>query len=120
MDSVDTARIRRRMDRNRIERLVGDLVPHAQAVLVDWSRDLVAEDGTGVSAYRHAWTRKEFFLTDDGRLFHYDEHRRIVEDGDSVETVRRVLPSRRDWLLLGGYAPGDLLGEPLLDEELAN
>ncbi len=120
MKPIDTARIRRRMDRNRIERLVRDWMPHAQAVLIDWTGDTVAEDGTALSGYHHAWTREEFFLTDDGRHFHYDEHRHLVEGGDPVETMRRILPSRREWILLGGYAPGDLLGEPLRDEELAN
>lgn len=108
------------MDRDRVERLLGDLMPYAQKLLVDWSWDLVADDGTAVSAYRHAWTRKEFFLTDDGRLFRWDEHNRVVEGGDPVATMRRVMPTLRDWISLGGYAAGDLLGPPLPDEELAN
>ena len=120
MKPVDTAHIRRRMDRDRINRLLGDLMPHAQKLFIDWSWDLVADDGTPISAYHHAWTRKEFFLADDGRLFHWDEEHRIVEGGHSAETMHRALPTLREWLMLGGYGAGDLLGETLRDEELAN
>lgn len=118
MKPVDTAHIRRRMDRDRVERLLDDLLPYAQKLLMDWCGDRVAEDGTPVGGYRHAWTRKDFLLTDDGR-FHYDEHHRIVEGGHSAAAMRSALPTLREWLALDGYAAGDLL-EPLDDREFAN
>lgn len=80
--------------------------------------DLTAEDGTTVGVYKHAWTRERLLLADDGRLFHREDDR-VVEGGDPDEAMRRFLPSPRAWLTVGGYAPGDLLGPPLPDEELA-
>lgn len=55
---------------------------------------------------------------DDGRVYRYDERRLVVSDS-SAEEVPATLPSRREWLLLGGYGAGDLMGEPSTGEDLA-
>lgn len=59
-------------------------------------------------------------VSEDGRRFcHGDGGIVEREPGRDDDDLRRALPSRRDWLLLGGYGPGDLLGDPIQDEDLA-
>lgn len=116
MEPVDRPAIHRRMEPARVVRLVGALMPYAQAMLVDWQYDQAVEDGTIVGTYRHAWTREYFHLTDDGRLFEeVDGH--LIESGSAEETVRRIAPMARHWLDLGGYGPGDILGPSIPDDE---
>jgi hypothetical protein len=92
--------------------------PYAQRLLFDWRYELTADDGTSVECFVHAWTRETLMVSADGRRFdHRDDG--IVECDPGSHDLRRALPSRRDWLLLGGYGPGDLLGDPVLDEDLA-
>ncbi len=97
---------------------ISDLVPYAQRLLFDWRYELTADDGTSVGCFVNAWTRETLMVSSDGRRF---DHRDggIVECDPGNDALPRALPSRRDWLLLGGYGPGDLLGEPVPDEDLA-
>ena len=73
-------------------------------------RDLEADDGTRIGRYTNAWTRKSLLVADDGRVFRYGE-KGIAEHDAPENAVRAALPSRRDWLELGGYGPGGLLDE---------
>jgi len=97
---------------------ISDLVPYAQQLLFDWHYELTADDGTLVGCFVNAWTRETLMVSADGRRFdHRDDG--IVECDSGNDDLRCALPSRRDWLLLGGHGPGDLLGDPVPDEDLA-
>lgn len=92
-------------------------MPHAQQLLFDWRDEPSADDGTPVGCFVNAWTRETLMVSADGR--HFGHRDGGIVECDAGNDLRCALPSRRDWLLLGGYGPGDLLGDPVPDEDLA-
>lgn len=97
---------------------ISDLMPYAQLLLFDWRCELTADDGTPVGCFVNAWTRETLMVSADGRRFGHRDGG-IVKCDPGDDDLRRALPSRGDWLLLGGYGPGDLLGDPGPPEGLA-
>lgn len=85
------------------------LMPHGQTLLFDWQVDQRAPDGTDVGCFHNAFTRRKLFVARDGRVF-VRTRGLLAPSPDPSATVRAALPTLRDWVWLGGYAAGDLLG----------
>ncbi len=68
-----------------------------------WMHELLLTDGTRVHSYKHCDTRNYLHLGEDGRAFHCTE-RGLYKESDLELDIWSVLPSRHQWLELGGYA----------------
>ncbi len=99
--------------------VLSPLMPFGQTLLFDWHYDRQGADGSPVGCFHNAFTRKKLFVSPDGRVFRRAEGGVLVEAEDSTAVVRAALPSVRDWLWVGGYAAGDLLGPPSREEDFA-
>lgn len=99
-------------------KVLSEVMPYAQTLLLDWRYDLEAADGTTVGCFSHAWTRRTLMVSADARIFDWIEER-VVESQRPACTIRAALPSQKEWLFLGGYEPGGALDGPSADDDLA-
>lgn len=84
-----------------LEEILGG--PHIGPFMYMYATELL--DGTRIHAYKHSWTRRYLFLSEDGRSFEYlegadtDKYR----ESDLADVLPVVLPRRSEWLRDGGY-----------------
>lgn len=108
------------VDQQRRLEAISDLMPYTQTLLFHWRGDVAASDGTLVGRFVNAWTRKAILVSRDGGGFAWHDGQIVADAAACAVDLLAALPSQRDWLLLGGYDPGDLLGEPVAPWDLAS
>lgn len=108
------------LDQQRRLQAISDLMPYTHTLLFDWRGDVAASDGTLVGRFVNAWTREAILVSADGRGFGRHDGRIVADAAAFAVDLLAALPSRRDWLSLGGYDPGDLLGESVVPWDLAS
>lgn len=108
------------IDQQRRLEAISDLMPYTQTLLFDWRGDLEASDGTLVGRFVNAWTRRDILVSADGRGLAWHDGQIVADAAAFAVDLLAALPSQRDWLSLGGYDPGDLLGESVAPWDLAS
>lgn len=96
------------------------VVPVAHRRDFEWLLALRLTDGTRIDVFTHAWTGHELLLGDDGAAFARTPSGRYKAQADLDGVVERVLPHRREWLEMGGYAYSDVGPEPWSEGELCD
>ena len=71
-----------------------------------WMYETHLRDGTRIHAYKHSWTRRYLFLSEDGRCFENTQTGKYRQT-DLGDVLFWTLPHRSEWLRYGGYDPED-------------
>lgn len=87
-------------------------VPRAHWPWFTWMLALRLTDGTRIDVFLHSCLNRELLLGDDGAAFAMTPSGRYKAHTDVSVAVARALPSRCEWLEMGGFASFDVGPEP--------
>jgi hypothetical protein len=69
-----------------------------------WMHEAALSDGTALHAYKHKWTRRYLFLSENGQAFEEAACQRYVPDRLDFAIKRAICP----WWILAGWEEADV------------